>query len=71
MGRNARALEKKKEYKYFELPRLFRVRPVMEEAMMVELIEKNRALLEEITGLVAKNEKIAALDAMALADYGQ
>ena len=63
--------QKKKEFKYYELPRLFRVRPVMSDKMMVELIEQNQALLEQITELVGKNEKIATLDSMALVDFAK
>ncbi len=71
LGRNARALQKKKEFRYYELPRLFRVRPVMADKMVVELIEANQALLDQITDLVAKNEKIATLDSMALVDFAE
>lgn len=36
---------------------------------MVELIEANQALLEQITELVVKNEKIAAMDSMSLVEF--
>jgi hypothetical protein len=37
--------------------------------MMVELIEANQVLLDEVTELVTKNENIAAMDAMSLAEF--
>jgi len=71
LGRNTRAVQKKKEFKYYELPRLFRVRPVMSDKMMAELVEQNRVLLEQITELVGKNEKTAVLDSQALVDFAK
>ena len=68
-SKNQRALEKKKAFQYYPLPRLYRVRPVMTEKLMVDLMEKNKALLEEMTELVAKNEELARLEELPLAEY--
>ena len=61
-GKNERFVETKKNFKFYPIPRLYRVRPVMPEKMMVDLIEKNKALLEEVTELVGKNEAIATME---------
>lgn len=68
-SKNRKALEKKKDYQYYELPRIYRVRPVMTEKLMTDLINKNTALLAEITELVKKNEELATLETMSLAEY--
>jgi hypothetical protein len=68
-SKNRKALEKKKDYQYYELPRIYRVRPVMTEKLMTDLINKNTALLEEMTELVKKNEELASLETMPLAEY--
>ncbi len=56
-------------HRYYELPKLYLIRPVMAEKVMKDLLSKNHDLLEITTQLVAKNEATAKLDNMALVDY--
>lgn len=70
-GKNQRALQKKKEYKYYDIPRIFLIRPVMSEEMITDLLEKNQEILNQMTELVAKNERFAELDSMSLIDYAK
>ena len=69
--RNERAVAKKKEYQYYEIPRLFIIRPVMEEDLVLDLIEKNKKILEQLNELIHKNEELAKLDTMELVEYAE
>jgi hypothetical protein len=71
VSKNQRFVKAARDYKYYELPKLYIVRPVMTEKNMVDCLNKNQELLQIVTDLVAKNEAIAKLDAQALVDYAE